>query len=348
MSTLQAVKFPDFNGKSAKKPKGLYFLLDSLISRIYGKDSQAKIARRLDMASFRLTAESYSNSDQSWPNVEIIFSGWGMTVMDEAFLARFPDLKIVFYGSGSVKPCVTESFWKSGIRITNAAAANAIPVAEYTCSQIIQALKRGWQSALYIRREKKFPPLFNPPGAYKTTVGLLSLGLIGRMVAERLQGYDVHIVAYDPFVTPEEAERLNITLLTLEEVFAQADVVSCHTPWLPETNRMIRGRHFELLKPEASFINTARGAIVAEDEMIEVLKKRPDIVALLDVTHPEPPEPNSPLYTLENVILTPHIAGSLGGECHRMGQHMVEELDRYLKGKPLLYEVSEERMFVMA
>ena len=343
------------NGEDASnghfvKPKGVYFLFDPLIERIYGPDTQVEIARRVDVSTSPISTDRYRQTDQSWPAVEIMFSGWGMTLMDEVFLSRFPNLKVIFHGSGSVKAHVTEAFWQSGVRITNAVAANAVPVAEYTCAQIIQALKQGWQNALYIRKEGKYPPPTTPtpPGAYQTTVGLLSLGRIGRIVAERLRNYDLNIIAYDPIVSPEVAEDLGVTLLSLEEVFEQADVVSCHTPWLPETERMIRGHHFELLKPQATFINTARGAIVAEDEMIEVLQNRPDIFALLDVTCPEPPVEGSPLYTLDNVVLTPHIAGSMGHECRRMGQYMVEELDRYLAGESLLYELNEELASVMA
>lgn len=111
---------------------------------------------------------------------------------------------------------------------------------------------------------------------------------------------------------------------------------------------MITGQHFSLLKPNASFINTARGAIVREDEMIEVLMHREDITAVLDVTYPEPPVPGSPLFTLPNVVLTPHIAGSKGSECARMGQSMLDEYQRYLKNEPLNCEVLEKDMGIMA
>lgn len=336
------------NETFVRRPKGVYFISDLQIDKIYGQDTQLEIAQLVDIPLTPVTEEHYLGSNQSWPEVEVIFSGWGMTVMDETFFSRFPRLKIVFYGAGSVKPHVTDAFWRRGIRITNAAAANAIPVAEYTCAQIIQALKKGWQTALYIRKERKFPDYAIPPGAYQTTVGLLSLGLIGRMVAKRLRHYDVKIIAYDPLVTQEEARRLQVTLVSLEEIFSLSDVVSCHTPWLPETYRMIRGHHFASLKPQASFINTARGAIVFEEEMIEVLQERLDIMAILDVTDPEPPAQGSLLYKLENVILTPHIAGSMGNECRRMGQYMVKELQRYLSGEPLLYEVKEDQALVMA
>jgi len=111
---------------------------------------------------------------------------------------------------------------------------------------------------------------------------------------------------------------------------------------------MIRYQHLTLLKEGASFINTSRGAVVNEPELIRFLQERPDVQAVLDVTHPEPPVPESPLYDLPNVFLTPHLAGSLGGECRRMAQFMMEELERYLRGEPLRWEITRERFAVTA
>ncbi|MDX1358935.1 MAG: NAD(P)-dependent oxidoreductase, partial [Clostridia bacterium] len=106
--------------------------------------------------------------------------------------------------------------------------------------------------------------------------------------------------------------------------------------------------HFELMRQGAAFINTARGAIVDEPGMIDVLNKRPDITAVIDVTHPEPPSADSPLFTLDNVFLTPHIAGSMNEECRRMGKYAVDELIRYLNGEPLKYQITEEQFRTMA
>ncbi len=228
------------------------------------------------------------------------------------FFRRFPKLKVVFYGAGTVRGFVTDAFWRRKIRLTNAASANAVPVSEYTISQILFALKHGWQQALYIRKHKKFPDRYLLPGAYQSTVGLISLGMIGRLVAKKLQQFDLNVVAYDPYITPEEGARLKVKLMSLEEVFTVSDVVSCHTPVLKETEKMIQRRQFESMKPGATFINTARGALVHEDEMIHVLKKRPDLFALLDVTEPMPPVEGSPLYNMPNIMLTPHIAGCWG------------------------------------
>ena len=95
------------------------------------------------------------------------------------------------------------------------------------------------------------------------------------------------------------------------------------------------------MKPNATFINTARGAVVREAEMIETLRHRPDLQAVLDVCDPEPPAPDSPLLTLPNVVLTPHIAGSMGTECRRLGRCMVDEVRRYLAGEPLHWQITE-------
>ncbi|MGB8356027.1 MAG: hydroxyacid dehydrogenase [Chthoniobacteraceae bacterium] len=326
----------------------VYFLAEEVFEQIYGCDDRAIISSRVKTSGQLITPQDYQGSPEIWPEVEMIFSGWGMVQMDEGFFRRFPKLKVVFYAAGTVKSFVTEAFWRRKIRLTNAAAANAVPVSEFTISQILFALKHGWQQALFMRKHGEYPPCHLSPGAYQTTVGLISLGAIGSLVAERLRQFDMNVVAYDPFFPQEKAEELNVTLLPLEEVFAISDVVSCHAPVLSDTERMIRGRHFESMKTGATFINTARGIIVDEEEMIDALKKRPDLFAILDVTEPMPPAAGSPLYALENVVMTPHIAGSLGHECRRMGRLMVEELDRYLAGEPLRYEIDEAYFQTMA
>jgi len=326
----------------------VYLMAGEAFDNVYGPEERASISPRVKILDPLITPQAYHASSGLWPEVELIFTGWGMVAMDEAFFRRFPNVKMVFYAAGTVRTIVTKAFWRRKIRLTNAAAANAVPVSEFTISQILFALKHGWQQATFIRKYGKFPSQSHSPGAYRSTVGIISLGAIGRLVAERLGRFDLNLVAHDPYFPPEEAAKLDVKLLPLEEVFAIAEVVSCHTPHLKETDRMIRGRHFESMKAGATFINTARGAVVDEEEMIQALESRPDLFAILDVTEPSPPAEGSPLYSLDNVMLTPHIAGSLGLECRRLGGTMVEELGRFLAGKPLRYEIDEERFRSMA
>jgi phosphoglycerate dehydrogenase-like enzyme len=125
-------------------------------------------------------------------------------------------------------------------------------------------------------------------------------------------------------------------------------VVSCHMPLTPQTAGTLRREHFAAMKRGATFINTARGALLNEAELAEVLKLRPDLFAILDVLEHEPPRPTCPLLHLPNVVLTPHIAGSLGPECRRLGRMMVDEIEAYLAGRPLRGEVFREQMAVLA
>jgi phosphoglycerate dehydrogenase-like enzyme len=163
-----------------------------------------------------------------------------------------------------------------------------------------------------------------------------------------LRGFDLRVIAYDPHCTPAAAQALGVELVSLDEIFQRAHVVSLHTPWLPETEGMVTGAHIAAMREGATFINTARGIIVREAEMIEVLRARPDLTAILDVTRPEPPVPDSPLFSLPNVVLTPHIAGAMDDECRRMGYFLVDELDRYLQGQKSPARLTRDQMAWMA
>ncbi len=328
--------------------KGVFLLNTEAYEVIYGPQERQEIAQLVDLYAPRQTKESVQNNPSILRDAEVIFSGWGMAVMDEAFLAAAPNLKAVFYGAGSIKGIVGEAFWDRGIIITSSYAANAVPVTEYTLSQILFCLKRGWYFALTIKREGRYPPREPGPGGYGSVVGIISLGIVGRGVCKLLQHFDLKVIAYDPYVTPEDAAELNVELQPLDEIFRRSDVVSLHTPWLKETEGMISGAHLASMKTNATFINTARGAIVREQEMIEALQRRPDLQAVLDVTYPEPPKPGSPLYTLPNVVLTPHIAGGRNNECRRQGEIVVDQLKRYLKDEPLQWAITQEQAQIMA
>ena len=327
------------------KLRGLYVLNPAAHDAVYGPRERDRIARHVDLAaSGPLTGGELAARPGRLRGVDVILSGWGGPRLDAALLARADRLRAVFYGAGSIKGVMTDAAWDRGIAVTTAAAANAVPVAEFTVAQIVMGLKRVWQSAAAMRRDRAFRRPTDPPGCYGSTVALLSLGLIGRMVAGRLRdGFDLRVIAYDPFAPADVAAELGVELVGLDEAFASADLVSVHTPWLPETEGMIRGGHVRSMRPGATLLNTARGAVIDERELAEALRDRPDLLAILDVTHPEPPPPRSPLWDLENVILTPHTAGSLGRECRRMGAVMAAEVERFARGEPLAWGVTREQ-----
>lgn len=327
--------------------KGLYLLGAQPYQWIYAAPERQRIAELVEIVGPAQTADSIRQNLGLLREVDVIFSGWGCPTLDAALLDAAPNLKLILYGAGSIRAFTTEEFWRRNITICSAWGANAVPVSEYTLAAILFGLKSVWQQAARVRAERRFQRL-PVAGAYGSTVGLVSLGMIGRLVAARLKTFEVHVIAYDPFVSAEEGAGLGVELVSLDEVFRRGDVVSVHTPWLPETVGLITGRHIASMKSYSTFINTSRGAVIREGEMVEVLAQRPDLWAVLDVTYPEPPPPDSPLYTLPNVLLTPHIAGSVGEECRRQGRYMIEELERYLAGQPLRWAVTKERAAIMA
>lgn len=323
--------------------KALYILDPSAYELIYAWPERKEIARLVDVYAPLHSAEMVLKRPQILNQAEIVFSGWGCPVFDRRLLDAAPKLKVIFYGAGSIKSLVTDEFWQRGIQITSAYAANAIPVVEYTLAHILLGLKSSWQHVSHYRHERTFVRV-PTAGAYGSTVGIISLGMIGGMLAKRLQEFDLDILAYDPYLSSFPG----VTLCSLDEVFERSNVVTVHAPLLKETAGLIAGRHLDVMKPYSTFINTARGAVVREKEMIDVLRKRLDLVAILDVTDPEPPAPISPLFSMSNVILTPHIAGSMDGECRRMGEVMLAELKRFLSGESLEYSLTREKVKHMA
>lgn len=328
--------------------RGLFILNSDAYAKIYGDEERCAIDELVEIYAPPLTAAAARERLDVLAGAEIVMSGWGMLPLDAAVLAAAPKLKAVFYGAGSIRYFTTEAFWDREIVVTSAYAGNAQPVMEYTVAAILFSLKRGWYFARTVRELHGYPVKDSVPGGYGSTIGLIGMGTIGRMVATHLQHFDLHLLAHDPYMSGAEAAALGVELCPLEELFRRSHVVSLHAPWLPETVGMITGAHLASMQENATFINTARGALVREAEMLAVMQQRPDLQAVLDVTYPEPPPADSLFYTLPNVVLTPHIAGSMANECRRMGRMMVEELRRYVAGEPLQWQVTRARAQVMA
>lgn len=325
--------------------RAAYVLSEEDYGRIYGVEQRAAIARICGGEPPFIPSNSLSAGDARLADVEVILSGWGAPVMDERFCAQAPALRAVLYAAGAVSGFVTPALRIRGVVVASAVAANAIPVAEYTHAAILFSLKRGWEFLRVPNPPKNV--LDQVPGCYRSTVGLLSLGMVGRLVAERLRKTDIHVVAYDPYASEKEAEELGVRLVDLAELFA-SDVVSIHAPLTEQTRHLVNRELLASMVHRATLINTARGAVIDQAALVSVLSERPDLQAVLDVTDPEPLPEDSPLRALPNVVLTPHIAGSLGPECHRMADLMVDELQRYASGERLRHLVDLDRLHLAA
>lgn len=315
---------------------------------VYPPDVLAAVDRVADVVGHPLTAEQLAADPRALEDIEVLLTGWGAPVIDADLLKRAPRLQAVMHAAGSVKHLVTEATWERGIRMVSAAAANAEPVAEITSAQIVLAARGVPASRRVYRERRDLTAAAVSHGAAGRTVGLLALGEIGRRVAERLRGCPFTMLAHDPFVDPRDAARLGLELVGLEELFERSDVLSLHTPLLPETTGMVGRALLERMPAGATLINTARGGLIDEDELIAVLGARTDLTAQLDVTVEEPPARDSPLWDLANVELTPHVAGSTGEDRGAMGRLVAEQLERYASGKPLQHLVTPERLARLA
>jgi len=292
-----------------------------------------------------------SLSKQDLRNVEAIFSTWGMPALSEDEIrARFPALREVYYAAGSVQ-AFARPFLSSGVRVFSAWGANAVPVAEFAVAQIVLANKGFFQSARSMKSRKRDAArdyAGDFPGNYDAAVGLIGCGMIGGLTAQMLRAYDLEVLAYDPYLSGARAQELGVTRCPLEELFSRCQTISNHLPDNERTRGMLDYNLFGRMKPNAAFINTGRGAQVVEADLIRALKEEPGRTALLDVTHPEPPAWGSALYSLPNVVLTPHIAGSMGNEVARMGEYMCLEYLSLREGRAPQYEITIEMLEVMA
>lgn len=223
--------------------KGLFIMDKELCELVYPPAIKSEIEQLANIYAPVLTAEEVMQDPSILQEVEVIFSGWGGPALKREFLEAAPHLKAVFYAAGTIKQIMTDAAWERNVRITTANAANAVPVAEYTLSQILFSLKGGWGFVRDVRRSKVYPrkPFAQIPGAFRSTVGLVSLSTVGRKVNELLQHFDLKVIAYDQVVGKEEAKQLNVELCSLEEIFEKSDVVSLHAPLLDKTIGMIKG-----------------------------------------------------------------------------------------------------------
>lgn len=270
---------------------------------------------------------------------DVLLAHWGCPVIDADTVARAPNLKLIAYAAGTVKWVVTTAVWERGIVVTSAASANAMPVAEYTVAAIVLANKGAFVSREWYRDRSLRLRRPAPVGNVDKQVGLVGASHVGRLVIQSLAPFDLHVAVYDPYLSEAEADGLGVVKVDLADLMRTSDVVSLHAPDVAATKGMIGAAELALLRDGATFINTARGALVDVGALeAELVTGR--ISAVLDVTEPEPPPAGSLLYELPNVFLTPHLAGAQGTELVRLADVAIEEIERFAHGRPPRYPVA--------
>jgi phosphoglycerate dehydrogenase-like enzyme len=309
---------------------------------VFGDGRRERIAALTELYPHVIHAGNFDQHAAQLADIEVIFATWGMMNFTTEQRAKLPKLKAVFYAAGNVK-AFAPSLIENGITLMSAWAINAIPPAEMCLSQILLSLRGYFRTARQYRALKSFDAKkYWRPGVQDETIGLIGLGYIGALLRQKLRDYPLKVIAHDPFLTAARAKELDVTPVSLEELFAKSYIVSNHIPDNETTRGVLTKKFFESMRDGATFINTGRGAQVVEADMIAVLKARPDLTALLDVSWPEPPPPDSDLWTLPNVVISPHIGGTTGHEVTRLADCAIEEFEAWQAGRKLRYEVTRE------
>ncbi len=320
-----------------KKPVALFMGNAEEIKRVYHDASKERIILIYDLYEEVITLDNWDEYFDVLEKTRVIFSTWGMLKIDaQALSEKCPNLKALFYAAGSVHTFASP-FIQQGIQLFSGVTANAQPVAELVSSMILLANKGFFQSVgphNFESFDRLRQNVNHFPGNKNVKVGLIGAGAVGQMVLAKLADTDLEVYVADPFIDEDRLKQMGAKKADLDFIFSQCQTISNHLPNLPTTKGLLNATYFSKMLPTAIFINTGRGASVVEADLIRALKERPNRLAILDVSDPEPPVKDSPLYALANVILTPHLAGSIGNEVHRLAETMVLAAEDYLCLKP--------------
>lgn len=297
-----------------------------------------------------LTEFGSARAKAALADADILLTGWGCPLIGAATLLAAPRLRAVVHAAGTVKGHVGPEVFARGIAVSSSAWANALPVAEYTVAMILLAGKDAFAIARRYRESRTRLDLvrdYPDIGNYRRTVGVVGASLVGRAVLRLLAPFDLELLVHDPYLSTTDANEVGAELVGLDALCRRSRVLSVHAPALPTTRNMIDATRLALLPDGATLINTARGSLVDQDALENELRTG-RISAVLDVTEPEVLPGGSALWDLPNLVITPHLAGSVGAELRRIGASALAEVSRIVAGQPLRHEVRAAALATLA
>jgi D-3-phosphoglycerate dehydrogenase len=254
------------------------------------------------------------------------------TKVDAEAIAAAPELKVIARAGVGLDNVDIKAATTAGVMVVNAPTSNIISAAELTVGHILSLARHipaahaslaagAWKRSSYTGVE-----------LYEKTVGIIGLGRIGALITQRLQAFGVSVIAYDPYVTSARAQQLGVELVPLEDLLRRADFTTIHMPKTPETVGMISDEQFALMKPTAFVVNVARGGLIDEDALHRALTSNTIAGAGLDVFVSEPPK-DSPLVSLPNVVVTPHLGASTDEAQEKAGVAVAKSVRLALGGE---------------
>lgn len=278
----------------------------------------------------------------SLQDAEILVTAWGFPRLDASLLARAPRLGLVAHTGASVRFLTSGALFARGIRVTQAGAAMARPVAEVSLAFTLALLHQihRFDHALRTGREwsraKARPPRHELAGS---RIGVIGASRTGRAYIQMLTALGAGVSVHDPYLTAPDAARLGVEVQPLKQVLATSRIVALHAPAIEETRHLLGPRELALLPDGAGLVNTARSWLVDQDALLSELRTG-RIDAALDVYDEEPLPATSPFRDLPGALLTPHEAGGTIEARRRAGQLVVDEIRRYRDAQPLHHEIT--------
>jgi D-3-phosphoglycerate dehydrogenase len=263
-------------------------------------------------------------------------------VVTKEVMYAAPNLKLVAVHGIGVDRVDIEEALKRGIMVTNTPLANTAAVAEHALALILGLIKKIPTSDRLVKEGKWTQAHSENKQLMNMTTGIIGLGNIGTKVAKRLRSFETRIIAYDPYVPAERFEELGVESVNLENLLKTSDVVTIHLPLTRFTKHLIKEEQLKKMKTNAHIVNTSRGPVIDEKALYIALRDKWIASAALDVFEEEPLPQNSPLLKLENIILTPHVAGSTDEANRRMAETNAKDIARVLKGEKPVHEYRRE------
>jgi D-3-phosphoglycerate dehydrogenase len=248
-------------------------------------------------------------------------------------------LQVVARAGVGIDNIDVEAATQRGIVVVNAPTANTMAAAEHTIA-LMMALARNIPQAHESLREGAWKRQnFVGVEVRNKTLGIVGLGNVGSEVARRVQGFHMRVLGFDPYVSPQYARNLHVELVTLEEIFKEADFITLHVPLTPQSRNMIGSRELAIMKPSVRIINCARGGLIDEKALDQALREGRVAGAALDVFAQEPPR-DCPLLKNDKVIVTPHLGASTHEAQANVAIDAAEQIISVLNGQPVRYAVN--------
>ena len=278
-------------------------------------------------------SEEYLKVMEDADALVIMYNGVNKVLLDRA-----KNLKFIAVMRSGLENIDLEECKSRGIKVSNCPGKVSEPVSEMACTMILDALRGVTLSNTNWKPGDGFHAVEQSKLYYETTIGFVGFGIIAKKVAKKLGGFDFKFTAYDPFATQEDADKYNVKLMGLDDLMSNSDIISVHARLLPSTENLVGAHEISLMKPNAYLVNTARAGLVDEDALIKALQEKKIKGAALDVFKAEPLPDDHILHQLDNVIITPHMAGNAGDVMLLSVKMMMEEIERYMQGEKLAWQ----------